>query len=417
MHPTNRPIRVLVITPQYAPDYGPSAPIYTALCEDLIAMGDEVHVVTAFPNYSGAEERYKHQKKLVVSESRNGVQIYRTFIFQMAKKSLVRRLMYHASYNLFSTLAALKVRRPDVILADAPTLWSGLPLLIKAILPGVPFIYVVHDIYPDVLVKAGMLHSPRIVNMIESIEEYYYSRAGAISVLSTGFQDNLLQKKVPPKKLAIIPACVDTNFFQPYAHENFFRERWNLKDKFVVLYAGNIGFTQGLEVVLDAAKHLEACPDIQFVIVGEGSTREELLAKAEAEKLSQVQFHPFQPREDVPYLYSMADVCLVTLNKDINVESVPSKTYTIMAAGRPVIATANQDTEVWNLLEQSQAGVCCPPGDAETLSKAILDMYQSPGIRKEKGEKGREFVARHYSRSVASQQYQNEILRLVEQKK
>ena len=119
-----RQIRVLVITPQYAPDFGPSAPIYTALCEDLQRMGCDVTVVTAFPHYAQPDGPSPYSGKYRVKEKRNGVTVLRTYVVTVPKSSLWRRLVYHASYNLTSTLAALSVRKPDIVLADAPTLWS-----------------------------------------------------------------------------------------------------------------------------------------------------------------------------------------------------------------------------------------------------------------------------------------------------
>lgn len=410
----DRPIKVLVITPQYAPDYGPSAPIYTALCEDLQRMGDDVTVVTGFPNYTGADLQKRAWGRLIEKSTWNGVPVYRTYVYNAPKNSLVRRLVYHASYNLFAMLAALRVKKPDVILADAPTLWSGLPLLVKAVLPGVPFIYIVHDIYPDVLVKLDMLRNPRIIGWVERVEKYFYDRAAEISVLSDDFKKNLLCKKVPAEKLVVIPACVDTQFFQPQPRENAFRERWGLQGKFVVLYAGNIGFSQGLEIVLEAARQLEDHAEIQFVIVGEGATKGELQARAAELGLRNVQFHPFQPREDVPQIYAMADACLVTLKKDVVAESVPSKTYTIMACGRPIIAVVNRYSEAASLITNAECGLCIEPEDTAGLAEAVLELNHNRALRAHMETQARAAAVSRYDRQVASDLYQTMIRKIAE---
>ncbi len=170
--------RVLVITAQYAPDFGPSAPIYTALCEDLAQLGYDVTVVTGFPHYGGSNAYYHSPKRPIVEEWINDVRVIRSFVYTIPKSTLWLRLLYHASFNLSSTLAAVGVKRPDIVLADAPTLWSGLPLLVKSILPGIPFIYIVHDIYPDVLVRLEVLKNPGLISFIEKIENcgFLYSR-------------------------------------------------------------------------------------------------------------------------------------------------------------------------------------------------------------------------------------------------
>ncbi len=401
MHPG----KVLVITPQYSPDIGPSVPIFTALCEDLQKMGYEVTVVTAFPHHTGAEVLHPDKTGWIQEDKLNGVRILRTYVYSVPKSALWRRLLYHASYNVFSTLAALRVRKPDIVLADAPTLWSGLPLLVKAILQRTPYIYIVHDIYPDVLQRLGIITNPRVIRGIESIEHFFYSRSAQISVLSGGFKDNLLGKGVPAAKIAVIPACVDVEFIHPLPKENELRERWGLSGKFVILYAGNIGLSQGLEAVLEAARLLIHNPDIVFVLVGEGATKPALQKLADKNSLSNVKFFPFQPRQEVPTIYALADICLVPLKRDIVVESVPSKTYTIMASGRPIIATVAGDTEVSHLLDQAQCGICIEPENPEILVEAILKLYEANELRNEMGRCGRAFVVEHYAKQVASKKY------------
>ncbi len=397
--------KVLVITPQYAPDLGPSAPIYTALCEDLQRMGCDVTVVTAFPNYAGSDAQNSHSKHFFHEETLNGVRLRRSYVFTVPKSSLWRRLLYHSSFNLFSTLSALGAGRPDVVLADAPTLWSGLPLMTMALVRGVPFVYIVHDIYPDVLLRLGILTNQRILNLIGRVEGFFYGRAVRISVLSTGFKENLIRKGVSETKIVIIPACVDVDFIRPLSRENTLREQWQLKDKFVVLYAGNIGLSQGLETCLEAARLLTGYPDIVIVLVGEGASKAALQQVAKERGMANVKFFPFLPREEVPLLYSLADCCLVSLKRDIVAESVPSKAYSIMAGGRPILATVNQETEVGSFLKDVKCGLCVPPENPRALADAILALHKDAALCSEMGRRGREYVVEHYSREVAAKQY------------
>jgi len=309
------------------------------------------------------------------------------------------------SINVSSTIAALGVSKPDIVLAEAPTLWSGLPLLVKAIVPKVPFIYVVHDIYPDVLFRLGVLRNPWLVNLIERVERIFYDRSARVSVLSDGFKENLIRKGVPKDKIVIIPVCTDIEFFRPHPRDNELRKRWGLGNKFVVLYAGNLGLSQGLDTVLEVARRVIDKPDILFVLVGDGATKRALQAIAEVNGLSNVKFFPFQPREEVPLIYALADICLVALKPDIVVESVPSKTYTIMANGRPVIASVDKRTETGRLLDQAQCGLCVEPGNGGALEQAILLLYENDSLRRNMGRGGRDFVVEHYARHVAANQY------------
>jgi colanic acid biosynthesis glycosyl transferase WcaI len=396
---------ILVITPQYAPDFGPSVPIFTALCEDLQRMGNTVTVITAFPHNLGADAKKQSAGKFFEETELNGVKILRVFIYAVPKGALWRRLLYHASFNIFATLALFRLKKPSIVLADAPTLWSGLPLLFRSVLLKIPFVYIVHDVYPDVLLRLGVVRNLRLIDFIEKVEQFFYRRAVAISVLSDGFKENLSNKGVPEEKLRIIPACVDTDFIRPLEKENDLRREWGLNGKFVVLYAGNIGLSQGLEIMIEAAITLKSYSNIEFVIVGEGAKKTDLMELVEKENLKNVKFQSFQPREVVPLVYALADVCLVSLKRDIVLESVPSKTYSIMSSGRPIIATVDPNTEVGHLLKSAACGLCIPPENSDALAQAILDLFKNVALRDEMGFRGREYVVQKYSRMFAASAY------------
>lgn len=396
---------ILVVTLQYAPDFGPSAPIYTALCEDLVQLGYDVTVITGVPNYDVREIEPKYRGKLFFEENRNGVRVIRTYVYLVPKKALWGRLLYHGSFNLLATLAELRLKKPDVILADAPTLWSGLPLWVGSVLRKIPFIYIIHDIYPDVLSRLGYLNNPRALKIIGDIEKFYYQRANKVTVISEGFRQNLLHKGVPDEKISIIPITTDVDFIHPLPKNNSLREQWGLQGKFVVLYAGNLGLSQGLETVIEAAKRLSDCPEIQFVFVGAGATKADLQALAEQAHLTNVSFYPFKPREEVPQVYAIADVSLVCLKPEIVVESVPSKTYTIMASGRPIIAAVDANSEVGRLLTEINCGLCTAPGDGNDLAQVILRLYQDQTQLETMGKNGRAYVVANYSRQIAAQKY------------
>ena len=342
------------------------------------------------------------------------MRILRIFVFDVPKSSLSRRLLYHAFFNLFSTIAALLAGRFDVILADAPSLWSGLPLLIKALIPRKPYIYIIHDIYPDVMVKLHVLHNQRMVNFIERIEGFFYRYASQISVLSDGFKENLLEKGVPERKISVIPVCVDADFVQPMECDSSLCQEWDLERKFVVLYAGNMGLSQGLENVVEASRQLTQLPDITVVLVGEGASKPALQKLVNQYGLTNIRFFPFQPREKVPKIYSLAHVCLVSLNPSIVTESVPSKTFTIMAARRPIIATVDPNTEVSRLLDEAGCGLRVDPEKPGLLADAVIRLYHDRSLGEKMGKLGRDFVVSHFSRNVASEHYHHLILQCMD---
>ena len=408
----NNSKKILVITPQYSPDLGPSAPIYTALCEDLVQRGYDVTVVCGFPHYGRKCHLPEYKGKFFNLEIRHGVRILRVFVL-LHRGKMYRRLIYHLVYNILATLSAFAVGKPDVIIVDAPALWSGMPVLIRAVLPKVPYIYVVHDIYPDVAIHLGLIPRGRISNLVARIENFFYDRAGAISVLAEVFKRNLEQKGVPENKIDIIPACTDTETIKPQEGENKFRIDWNLTDKFIVLYTANIGLPQGLENLVKAADILRSHKNIAVVLVGEGAAKPRLQNMASDLNLENVYFFPLQPREDVPLVFGLADVSLVSLKRGIVTDSVPSKTYSIMASGRPIIAAVTEGTEIAQLIRKAECGIVIPPEDPRALADTILMLYRDRSLCKDLGSHGRRYVIENYGRSVASEKYHHLIQDLI----
>lgn len=400
-------MRILFLTLYYAPDPAANAVIITRLAEDLQAKGHEVTVICAMPHYDTNCIWPAYRKKLIQHErSTNGIDIYRVWLHVPKKKrNLLGRLLNYISFNIMSTLAGLFVRKPDVIITPSPPLTIGLSAWLLGLLRQAPYVYNVQDIYPDVAVRLGALTNPRIIRAFEIMERFIYRHAKAITVISHGFKRNLLAKKVPEAKLAIIPNFVDTDFVTPCSKNNEIARRESLVGPFVVLFAGNVGLSQGLEHVLDAAHALRHEQDIQFLIVGNGSSKPHLEEQAALLGLSNVKFLPFLPREDVPNLYASSDLCLIPLRKGIAQESVPSKALTIMAAGRPILASVDTPSDIADLIERAGCGVCVPPEDPESLAGAILELRDARERCQTMGAKGRDYVCEHFAPEKVSQQY------------
>lgn len=397
--------KLLIICGHYYPDYGPAAPIFTAMAEDLAARGHEVTVVTTFPHYSQRSQASEQDKGLFSEQVANGVRIIRTWVYSAPKSSPWRRMIYHLLLNLFAALAVLRAGRPDIIFAGGPFLWCSLPLLLKAC-SDAPFVYIVYDIYPDILIRLNMVYNAAVINLIDRIEKFFYRKSFRVSVLSEGFKRNLAAKGIPAEKISIIPVCLDTDFIRPAPKDPDLTATFGLENKRVVLYAGNIGFSQGLETLIDSAQRLAHRTDIVFLIIGEGAMREPLERRARELGLTNCIFSDFQPPDNVPRSYSLGDIGLVLLKRDIVVESVPSKTYSIMAAGLPIVATIDPQSEVGQLIHQADCGVCLEPENSAALAQATVDLIDDPERRRRLGQNGRDYVVAHFDRRVAAEHYE-----------
>ncbi|MEA2461352.1 MAG: colanic acid biosynthesis glycosyl transferase WcaI, partial [Actinomycetota bacterium] len=251
------------------------------------------------------------------------------------------------------------------------------------------YVFNIQDVYPDVAIELGVLTNPRMISLAHAIERFCYRRADAVTVLSEDIAANL-GRKTDPSKVKLIPNFVDTARIAPAPHDNGYREEYGLTGKTVVMYAGNVGLSQSLDLMLEAAIALSHEPDLVFVINGQGAARERLEQKARG--LDNVRFIDAQPEERLPELLSAADIHVVALKKGLASSSVPSKTYSIMAAGRPMIASVDAGSEVARLIDGAGAGISVPAEDAEAFTKAIRRMLDAPEEMEAMGASARAFV-------------------------
>ena len=271
----------------------------------------------------------------------------------------------------------------DLVLAPSPPLTIGVGAWLIGLMRRAPFVYNVQEIYPDVAIRLGVLRNRSLIRLMYWLERFTYRRARRVVVISERFRRDLLAKGVPAEKLVVIPNFVDTDFIQPLPRHNRFSALHGLDDRFVVLYAGNLGLTQGWETVLQAAASLAVRPDVRFLLVGDGARRAWLENEVAARGLPNVTLLPYQPRSVVPEMYAASDVCLVPLKGGTARDTFPSKIYTIMAAGRPAIACADEDSELAWVVREARCGVAIPPDDAGALAAAVIGALDArPGPRR-----------------------------------
>jgi colanic acid biosynthesis glycosyl transferase WcaI len=399
-------MRVLVLSLYYDPDVCQSnGPIIRAICDDLAAAGHQVTVLTSFPHYNRNEIWPEYRGRFFERGKVGQVDVIRSYIHVSRKRTAPARALNYLSFNISSTIAGLKAGRHDVIFAMSPPLTIGLTAWLLGAIYGIPYCYNLQDIWPDVAVKLGMLRGARTIRFFEAMEKFIYRHASQIFAVSAEFRDNLLRKGVDEMCVEVIPNFVDIARIAPMGRDNAFATKHDLVGRFVALYAGNVGLSQGLEVILDAAQALRAESDILFLIVGAGGRRDALIADATARGLDNVRFLPLQPEEDVPLLYASSDVCLIPLKRGIAENSVPSKTYSIMAAARPFIASVDEGSNVWKLTRAADCGLCVPPEDSEALASAIIRLRTDPETRRRMGRSGRAYVESHFARSAVTARY------------
>jgi colanic acid biosynthesis glycosyl transferase WcaI len=398
-------MRILLLTPYYSPDLGPSAPLFTMLSETLSKRGHLVSVLTTVPHYPSGQVSTSYQGKRVWRSQENGVDVTRLWLPSVKRSNLAMRLFQFFCYQVEAIWAGFSLNYDVAILAN-PALWVFLPFVYFVSLKRKPAIFSVHDVYPDVGITLGIFRYKAVIAFVGALELYCLNHSIIVRILSESFRPGIRKLGIPETKIVLVYDWVDTDLIRPLPRDNRFAREHSLVDKFVVLYAGNIGLSQGLENVLLVAQQFSECRGVLFLFVGDGPGREVLVAQAEHQSLTNVQFLPFQPRERLPEVLASADISLVVLKKGIGTGSLPSKTFSILASARPVIASVDEDSETWKLIKRSKAGLCVEPEKPSALAEAILTLKGNCELREQMGRDGRKWAEQKHSPQSASMQFE-----------
>lgn len=397
-------MHVLVLIIQFPPDVNSSGRLMAQLCEGLQQRGHRVSVITAFPHYADFRIWDEYRGKLFQRDVYRDMDVIRLAVHAPGKKSMLHRLLSYLSFCIGATIAGLLWRqRYDVILCSNGSFFSGLAATIIGVVRRIPFIYNVQDLYPETPVQAGQLRNRLAIRVLERLEQFMYAQAAHVTVIAEGFRHHLLSKGVAPEKVSTIPNFVDTSFIRDLPKANHFSYRHGLDKKFVVTHAGNLGYVYDLETLLDAAELLRDEPRIVFLLVGDGVLRPVLRQRAAG--LANVRFLPYQPQETLPLLRAASDVQLALYRSGSARYSMPSKVYEIMASKRPVLAGAEENTDLRKLIDWTRCGICVTPGDAHLLARAVLTLHADPAMCARMGQRGREAAERDHSCSAVVSQY------------
>jgi colanic acid biosynthesis glycosyl transferase WcaI len=233
-----------------------------------------------------------------------------------------------------------------------------------------------------------------------------YRSCDRITVITPSFVEAITALGIDRRKVITIPNFVDPNAVSPLPRVNSFRRRHALDDRFVVMYAGNIGFTHGTELLVEAAEKLAAIPDLTFLVIGGGSKQVDLARHARARRLANMQFLPTQPRELLPEMLAAADVLVLTSKPGVGMTSFPSRIYNFLLAARPVVASVDANSDLAQVLCHGGAGMVTAPGDVEDFCRALSTLYHDAALRERLGRGGAEFMALHYSPAAVVDRYE-----------
>ncbi|MDH3598503.1 MAG: glycosyltransferase family 4 protein [Candidatus Tectomicrobia bacterium] len=376
----------------FYPDIAATGQLLTELCEDLVQVyGCRVSVVAGVP-LSSASHSFTHTQPgwLFDREHYRGVDILRARGTRFPKQHVLGRGCNYLSYFLSACYAGLRLQPPDVIVAltDPPII--GLAAYLASRRFGAPLIISYRDIFPEAAWILEDFQSPVVNHALQRINCFLVQKSSRLIALGDTMRQRLIEGKgADPAKTVVIPDWADCEAIAPSPKRNAFALEHDLADAFVIMHAGNIGLSQGLETLIEAAVHLQVWPDIRIVLVGDGVKKPALQEQVRHLGLSNVRFIPFQPKESLRHSYASADVFVISLKQGLAGYIVPSKLYSILAAGRPYVAAVEPDCEVTAITQQYGCGLCIEPGHAQGLAEAILRLYHNRTLAQRLGQNAR----------------------------
>jgi len=415
-----RRMKFIVLCPHFEPDTAPTGVVMTRIVHELAKLGHEIHVVTALPWYREhrVESGWTQTTWRTRTTSTTWGSVTRLNPFAGGdKKNLWRRALGFIGFSVISIFAGLQAgrvrgdqRRVDAVIAMSPPLTLGLSGWLIAKGRRAPLVFNIQDVFPDAAIETGAITNAAVIKVSRWLEKISYRFASIVTVLSDDLRDNVVAKLplAQASKVVVIPNFVDTEVIRPLDRMTKYRDELGIDDRPVVMYAGNVGFSQSLNLLLDAAREF---PDVAFVVNGSGAARSVL--EAEAKKSTNVIFGDYQPIERLSEVLATADIHAVLLKRGLGKVSVPSKTYSIMAAGRAVVAAIDPGTEVTRLIAGAQCGHAVLPDDSAALIEALRMMLADFYEIRQMGERARRFVEQVASPTSVAQQYVTAVSGLV----
>lgn len=401
-------MKVLISSLVYKPEQTGYRPHDLAV--GLSGLGHDVRTITGVPSYPFGKVYEGYKLRPWQWEYLDGVKVLRVPYVMNRSKSAVLRMASYSAFSLLSMVSAtLMAWKPDLVWTNQ----IGYPGVWLTQTKGAVHVHEVQDMWPEWTRSVNLGIGNAAYSTLDALQTWLYNRADRITTISSGFRDWLVEKGVSRDKITIIPNWADTGFYYPCDRDAGIGEREGFAGHFNVMYVGNIGAAQALSVVLAAAQQLSGIHAIQFVFVGDGLERERIERESRDIGLSNVKFVGKQPYARLAKYMAWADLLFLHLKKDPAFKiTIPSKTYSYLASGRPILAGCEGDVAA--LIEDSGAGMVIPPEDPDSLSRAVLQIVRQPAnVRDTYGVNARKAFESKYDRNILIRRYEELFLESV----
>ena len=401
-------MRILMLTQYFSPEKGAAQVRLLEVAKFIQAHGHHIEIVTAFPNHPEGVIPPEYQGKFYMRDEVFNIPVYRTWIYPVQRGKFWKRLLNYFSFVFSGMYGVLRSGPADYIFVESPPLFIGFTAIFAKWVKRAKVIFNVSDLWPESAVSLGLVQNKGIITLTELLEKHMYKVAWRISTQTEGIIESLCQRGIAREKIVFLPNGVDPELVAPQEPDRVLAKKLAVEDKFVILYAGTMGYAHGLEVALQAADKLRDNSDIVFLFVGDGSERLKLEIMAETMKLPNVRWVPFQPITEISRYYSLAAINLSTLRRYKLSEGVrPSKVFPGLASAKPLVYVGEGEGAM--IVEKSGGGLVLPPENPELLAQTILELKANPTKRAEMGKCGRKYIIDHYSWATIVSSWLNQL--------
>lgn len=401
-------MKVLQLTGYFLPEKAASIYLVENRLEAFANEGFDMVIHASRPTRGLSDEEYaeyKNRKEEMMYDGK--LRVHRFAMYREGKNPVLRAMRYSFNWIIQLWYGLTEKNVDCVYLESTPPIQGLLGSLLK-IFRNIPFVYCLQDIFPDSLAGTSLAKKGGLLWKIgRVIEDFTYKYADKIIVISEDFKKNIMAKGVPEDKIVVIYNWVDQNAVVDIPREkNKLFDKYNIdREKFYIEYSGNIGLTQNMDMLLEVMKELKTThPDIGLVLVGEGAYKAQVEEIVKRDDLTNVTMIPFQPYEDISHVLSLGDAGLVISKPGVGANSVPSKTWSIMSASRPVLANFDEN-ELKDILVGNECGIFTKAGDKDAFKRSIIKLYENRDLCKKYGTNGRQFVMDNLTREVGTRKY------------
>ena len=404
-------MKLLFLTSYFYPEFVASSYIGDNIREALCDSGCRIELFAPCPSRGVSPEMYNEYRYKTHEFMHEGkLSVHRFFIWKEPHSIFLRafRFLLMCFYQTCNAVFHEDARQCDAIfVASTPPIQGLIGAFLKKI-KHIPFVYNLQDIFPDSLVGTGLAKKDGLLWRVGRVmENFTYRHADKIIVISEDFKRNIMAKGVSEDKIVVVYYWVDQNAVVDVPRqENKLFDRYGLDRSFFYLsYCGNVGLTQNMDMLLEIMEELKSdYPNIHLVIVGEGAYKSNVESAVAERGLDNVHLLPFQPYEDISHVFSLGDVGLVISKPGVGANSVPSKTWSILSASRPVLVNFDEN-ELKKIVSDCRCGIFTKAGDKEAFRSAVIRLYSDASLCKEMGANGREFIMQNLTKEVGTQKY------------